>query len=100
MRRCRRSSRRTKLPCGPDSHLAYFVRVLRFAFFDFFFVFFTYDIFSIGTVLCVFLRGAGIVGQRPAQNSDELANPSPENDNVPVDETKRDAADKDKKHNA
>ena len=97
MRRCRRSSRRTKLPCGPDSHLAYFVRVLRFSIF---FVFFTYDIFSIGTVLCVFLRGAGIVGQRPAQNSDELANPSPENDNVPVDETKRDAADKDKKHNA
>ena len=43
----------------------------------------------------MFLRGAGIVGQRPAQaqGSDELANPSPE-DNVPVDETKRDAADK------
>ena len=97
MRRCRRSSRRTKLPCGPDSHLAYFVRVLRYIFFNFNF---THDIFSIGTVLCVFLRGAGIVGQRPAQNSDELANPSPENDNVPVDETKRDAADKDKKHNA
>jgi len=37
------------------------------------------------TVLCVFLRGAGIVGQRPAQDLDELANPSPE-DSVPVDE--------------
>ena len=98
MRRCRRSSRRTKLPCGPDLHLAYFVRV--FAFFDFLVFFLLTRFFSIGTVLCVFLRGAGIVGQRPAQNLDELANPSPENDNVPVDETKRDAADKDKKHNA
>jgi hypothetical protein len=48
-----------------------------------------------GTVLCVFLRGAGIVGQRRAQDSDELANPSPE-DGIPVtlNETKRDAADK------
>jgi hypothetical protein len=52
----------------------------------------THPLFA-GTVLCVFLHGAGIVGQRRAQDSDELANPSPE-DSVPVDETQRDAADK------
>ncbi|KAI9464426.1 efflux transporter [Lactarius psammicola] len=46
-------------------------------------------------MLCVFLRGAGIVGQTPAQDSP--AHPNPE-DGVPVDEKRPDSADQ--KHNA
>lgn len=43
-----------------------------------------------GTVLCVFLRGAGIVGQRPAQDLPAHLNPE---DGVPVDEMGHDSAD-------
>ena len=46
-------------------------------------------------MLCVFLRRAGIVGQRPAQ--DLSAHPNPE-DGTPVDEMKQDSADE--KHDA
>jgi hypothetical protein len=46
-------------------------------------------------MLCVFLRGAGIVGQKPAQ--DLPAHPNPE-DGAPMDEMKQDSADE--KHDA